>query len=138
VFGTGNVQSKEQLQKHAKATEEAQKAIDEAMAENRELSKEAKLKVAESLVPYLTGAGLYGKCIPEAAETLKGAQYLLEEAPMMEKLKIKDTFDIALYLSPKIAGDSKKLAVTGRKYVEFAQSKGIEVPKDATDALGDL
>jgi hypothetical protein len=57
---------------------------------------------------------------------------------MMEKLKVKETADVILYLAPKVGPDVQSMISTGTKYVTYAKKNGVEVPKNAADVLGEI
>lgn len=134
---SGNVMSKDEIEKQRARTEAVQKIIDEKMEEQTELSAKGKECYAKSLVPYFQGVLLSKEIVPEAKNCLEGAKSQISSAPLTEKAKVKKTFDVALYLAPKVGPDLKNMVSTGTKYVTYAKHNKVKVPKNATDALGD-
>jgi hypothetical protein len=117
--------------------------MDEAIAgkieENKQLSAQGKEYYKLSIPPYMEGIAITAaEVAPEAKECFEWTKTQIEEAPMLEKVKVKKTADIILYLAPKVGPDLQRVASTGKKYVTYAMNNGVKVPKNATKVLDDL
>lgn len=119
-------------------TEEAQKAIDAKMAESSELSEEAKVKVVESLGSLALCIVNYKSAVDYSKPALESATAAVKDASPMKVLSVKQNFDLALFIGPKVPTDFASLVQTATRYIAFAKSAGIEPPLDLEDALGDL
>ncbi|MCD4744112.1 MAG: hypothetical protein K8R67_16745 [Desulfobacteraceae bacterium] len=139
---SGNVMTKDDMEKQRKLTESAQNKIDNQMAEGEELSEEGKKYYQKSLTPYFGSVLIYGRdVIPGAKTCLEGAKNVISNASMTEKLKVKKTFKVILYLGPKVGPDFKNLTSFGKNLLTYGKKNKIPTPKDAKEsskALGDL
>ena len=136
---SGNVISKDEIEKQRELTEDTQKKIDEHMKKSEDLSDEGKKNYQKSLAPYFEGLLILSKdVVPSATQCIGGANNVIKNAPMMEKLKLKKTFDTVLYLGPKVGPDLKDLASTGSKYITYAKKNKVKIPENAEKILGDL
>ncbi len=137
VLSSGNVMAKDEIEKQRAVSKKAQEKIDAKIEEGKELSADGKKNYAKSILPYSSGIVLYRAVVPVAKASLQAAQNQVGSASIMDKLKVKKTFDVALYLSPKVGPDLMNLVSTGTKYVTYAKKNNVKVPKEASDALGD-
>jgi hypothetical protein len=136
---SGNVISKDEIEKQRELTEDTQKKIDEHMEKCEELSDEGKKYYQKSLIPYFEGVLIAKQdVVPSAKKCIDGANNVIKSASMMEKLKLKKTFDTVLYLGPKVGPDLKNLTSTGSKYITYAKKNKVKIPKKAEEILGDL
>jgi hypothetical protein len=139
VLGSGNVLTKDEIEKVRALTERMDKAIYEKIEKNQQLSAEGKKCYLRSIPPYLEGLVITKTQVaPEAEECLKWTKEQIENAPMMEKVKVKQTADVILYLAPKVGPDVQSMVSTGTKYITYAKKNGVKVPKDAANVLGDI
>lgn len=136
-FGSGNVSSKE-IKKVKSKSDETQELIDKQIEEGKALSDEGKKYYAQSLPHYIQGVLLAKEAVPVAKNCVEGAKEVISNGSLMEKLKLKKTFDVVLYLAPKVGPDLKNLITTGSKYITYAKKNDIDVPKDTNKALGEL
>jgi hypothetical protein len=118
-------------------TKNATLKIENAMASNKELSSEAKKKVAKSFIPLAASLVSYKVAADKSVSALENAKSVIENAPMTEKLSAKSKLDPILTIAPSVPGDLADVLSMTNNYVKFAKSNGIEVPKDLSAALGD-
>ncbi len=139
VLGSGNVLTKDGLEKVRSITAKMDAAIDEKIEKNEQLSAEGKKHYFSSMKPYFKGLVITkNQVVPEADQCLRWTKEQIEKAPWLEKMKVKKTADVILYLAPKVGTDVQNMVSTGTKYVTYAKKNGVEVPKNAADALGDI
>lgn len=139
VLGSGNVLTKDGIEKVRVLTEKMDQTITEKVEQNAKLSAEGKKCYNLSIPPYVEGIILTKEnVVPEANECLKWTKEQIENAPLMEKAKVKKTADIILYLAPKVGPDLQGFIDTGVKYVTYAKNNGVKVPKEAAKVLPDL
>jgi len=138
VLSQGNVMKKDEIKKHRVTSEAVRSKINKKMAEGAVLSAEGKAYYGKSLKKYFEGVIATKGIVATAKSTLDGAKSAISNASFMEKSKLTKTLKEALYLAPKIPGDVKLAVETGSKYVTYAKKNHVKVPKNATDALGDL
>lgn len=138
VLSQGNVMTKDEIKKHRVTSGAVRSKINTKMAEGAVLSAEGKAYYGKSLEKYFEGVIATKGLVDTAKSTLDGAKSVISNASFMEKSKLAKTFKEALYLAPKIPGDAKLALETGSKYVTYAKSNHVKVPKNATAALGDL
>jgi hypothetical protein len=139
VLGSGNVLTKDAIEKVRALTEKMDAAIDEKMEKNEQLSSEGKNYYFRSMKPYFKGLVITkSQVVPEADRCLRWTKQQIENAPWLEKMKVKKTADVILYLAPKVGPDVLSMVSTGTKYITYAKKNGVKVPKNAADALGEI
>ena len=122
---------------HAK-TEDAQKAMESKMADSKDLSDEAKLKVGESLVCLTKCVVSYKQAADYSQTALDSAQNVVKNSSVTEVFTVKKKLDPVLTIAPKVPGDLTSVVDTSTKYLAFAKSVGVEPPADLESALGGL
>lgn len=136
-LGSGNV-NKGEIDKIRGLTQAAQEEIDGQMAEARELSPESKVMVAKSMLPFAQCVLGYKDAAALCEDSLSLANDVIQNAPLTQKLSATRQLEKVVYLAPKVPSDLTAALSTAKKYVDFAKSNDVEMPADATDALGDL
>jgi len=134
----GNVMSVDEIKKQRKVSEEAEAEINAKVDEGTELSDEGKKHYKKALKPFFEGVLLKKDIVVIAQTCLDNAKTVIEKASITEKVKLKKNFDTTLFLAPKIAPDLSSMATTGSKFITYAKKNKVKVPKNSTDALGDL
>jgi len=134
AFGKGNV-DKKALKKSTGTTKDAQKKINEKMKEADELSDESKALLAQSMVPYAQSVGGVVAMVQDATNLANGIQAQIKSAGMMGAMKVKKTFDVGLYLAPKVPGFAKDMTLQLKDVVSYAKSNRVEIPADASALL---
>ena len=119
-------------------TEDAQNAINEKMDASKELSADAKGKVGESLLTLGMSVVSYKQAADLSKGALDSAQSVIKSASMTDAMSLKKKLDPVLSIAPKVPGDLTSVLSTATKYIQFAKSAGVAIPKDATAALGAL
>lgn len=111
----------------------AAKQADELISKAGKLSEDQKKMVQKSLVPFGGGLAVDAGLVALAVETSKQAQGEVKSNPLAAA-----KFAPAIYMATILPGDVKLFGSTLGNYIKLAKDNGIEVPKDATDALGKL
>jgi len=119
-------------------TEDAQKAMESKMADSKDLSDEAKLKVGESLVCLTKCVVSYKQASDYSQTALDSAQNVVKNSSVTEVFTVKKKLDPVLTIAPKVPGDLTSVVDTSTKYLAFAKSVGVEPPADLESALGGL
>jgi hypothetical protein len=119
-------------------TEEAQQAMEEKMADSKELSKEAQIKVGESLLCLTKSVLNYKKAVDLSHNALDSAQSVVKSSSPTEVFKVKKQLNPVLTIAPKLPDDLVSVAETSSRYVAFAKTVGVEPPADLESALGNL
>jgi hypothetical protein len=130
--------SKGEIKKQKTASENVQKEIDAKMEEEKALSAEGKELYKKSLPIYFEGVMLNKNVVDSSMTCAENASNLIKDAPALKKPKLTKKFSPILYLAPKIGPDLKNLLSTGSKYITYAKKNNVKIPKDASEAMGDL
>jgi len=134
ALGSGSA-DKKSLKRSVGLSEDAQEAIQKKMKAGDALSDSGKKLIAQSLVPYAKSVAGVTDMVNEAQALVDGIQGQVKAAGMTGAMKVKKTFDVGLYIAPKVpglaAGMTKQLAST----VSFAKKNGVKVPKEASDLI---
>lgn len=138
VLGSGAVLSVDSLEKSTEISEQANKNIEEKLAEGAELSSESQLLFAQALIPYATGLYETSQLYDAFEEFGDAAKEQISAASMIQKIKVTKKLAVGLHVVSSVPGLAKDLYSTSEKLLSFAKSNNIDVPEDATDALGDL
>lgn len=136
-LGSGNV-NKGEIDKIREISQAAQEAIDEKQAEAQQLSPEAKVLVAKSMLPFAQCVLGYKDAASLCGDSLSLANNVIKNAPLTQKLSATKKLDKVLYLAPKVPSDLTAVLSTAKKYSDFAKSNDVKMPADATEILGEL
>jgi len=123
----GKSMSKKLIKEKIQSTEDNQKKINELAKDNAELSVEGKKLFAQSLIPYAASVANTAGMVQAAMGLADGIQAQLKAAGMMGAMKVKKSFDIGLYLAPKIPGLSGGQIKQLGSMVSFARKNGVEI-----------
>ncbi|HQF37970.1 MAG TPA: hypothetical protein PK322_02515 [Opitutaceae bacterium] len=127
----------QETQKLTKSDPTVDKAVADQMAKQEELSPEQRQKFAQSLLHLAVGVVMEKKMIDAVSATASNAQKVLGSAGVAEKVQLGGKLKPIISFAAVFPGDVKNTLSTLGTYTKFAQSKGIEVPANATSALGD-
>lgn len=118
------------LKKTREYSETAQAAIDAAMAEQPELSTEARAKFTEGLVGYVNALGGAHNLLTQASAFTSSAS--------SNPMSLMGSARTALYVGKEIPGYVKGLGSSTRTLLVYAKRNNIEAPENATAALDGL
>jgi len=135
VFDSGAVLDKDALEKAKKTSSAADQAINKRLDEESELSDEAKEKFAESLIPYAQGLAGTKALTEEFSPFLSAATAQINAASLTDKMKVKGKLETGMYIATETPGLLKNLMATTSKLLDYAKSRNIKTPKEATDLI---
>ncbi|MCK5680035.1 hypothetical protein KAI46_04405 [bacterium] len=136
-ISSGNCDS-DCLDKNIELTEESNAKCDELLGSAEEVSAESKVKFGESLKHLGTAVLYYKQASAKSADSLSKAKSVIESAPITKKLSFRSKLKPVLKIAPRAPKDFFNAGKTLKKCIDFAKINKIEVPKDATEALGEL
>ena len=125
----------------SKATAEADKAMEAALTESKELSAEAKAKFAEGSGKFIEGLLLEKEQIQTIQKLAEQGQSLVQSASPMEKPKVLGVVKPITDLATIVPGDVKEGTGTLGKILKFAKKQSItNIPGEdkVADKLGTL
>ena len=128
----GEAMSKKVMEKSSQNTAENTKEINKLKGETVEFSAEAKAQFGKSLIPYAKSVANTAAMVGDAKNLATGIQAQIKAAGMMGAMKVKKTFDMGLYLAPKIPKLSGGQIAQLGDLVEFAKKHGIKVDDSVT------
>lgn len=138
VLGSGSVQDSDSLEKISETSARADAAIQSALEDGKSLSGESKKELALSLIPYALSVKQVKEMSDEFKPFLGSAQAAISNASMTEKATVTSKLSSGMYVAKNAPGLITDLVSTGSKLLSYAESQNIEVPAEATDALGAL
>ena len=136
ALASGATLDKDAIEKQKKLSDQANAAIQAKLDSGEQLSAEGKAHYAKSLAPYAAAVGITTKMPNDLSSFSTSAQSQIQSASMMEKVKVTSKLSAGTYLVKELPGYSANLLSCLGKLVSFAKKNQIEVPKDATAALG--
>lgn len=119
-------------------TANANKEIEELMKKSGELSAESKALFAKGAEKYAGGLVVQTAQIPIVKAIVDNGNAALKNAKGLEKAKLAKALSPASALASSLPGDVAAAGKTGKMMLDFAKMKNIELPKNATNALGGL
>lgn len=132
---SGNA-SKQDLQRIAAQTKEAQEAIAKSMEEGVELTEEGKAKYRESIPHMIQGAVGISKLAQTASEFIDSSKNEIQSAGLMGAAKLKKKLDAGLFVAPKIPGLIGSTAKNAQGLITYGKKYKILDPDDQSgDAL---
>ena len=132
---SGNA-SKQDLQRIASQTKEAQEAIAKSMEEGIELTEEGKAKYRESIPHMIQGAVGISKLAQTASEFIDSSKNEIQSAGLMGAAKLKKKLDAGLFVAPKIPGLIATTAKNAKGLITYGKKNKILDPDDqSADAL---
>ncbi len=134
ALGSGSA-DKKSLKRSVGLSEDAQDAIDKKMEAGEALSDSGKKLIAKSLVPYAKSVAGVVDMVNDAKTLADGIQGQIKSAGMMGAMKVKKTFDVGLYIAPKVPGLAAGMTKQLTSMVSFAKKNGVKVPKEASDLI---
>lgn len=120
--------STDSIKKADEAISSGTENIANAMKNKPELSAESKVKFTAGLVDLAAGTVSFSK----VAKDVSSAQSAITGASPMELMKLGEL----VYLAKSVPGNLKNYASALSSAIAFAKTNKIEIPKSATDALG--
>lgn len=138
VFGSGSVSDADSLEKISETSARADAAIQEKLKSGEELSSESKQELATALIPYALGVKQVKEMSEEFQPFLESAQSTISSAGMAQKATLTSKLSSGMYVAKNAPGLLTNLATTGTQLLSYAQNQNIDVPDEATDALGAL
>jgi len=130
---SGKDQSKDLVERTVNRSKENQKQIDELDLKTLELSAEGKKLVAQSLVPYAQSVASTAAMVIDAKSLAEGIKAQLKAAGFAGAMKVKKTFDVGLYLAPKIPGLSGGQLTQIKKMIDYARKHGLPIDEKVAD-----
>jgi len=125
-----------------KNSEKLDAILNEKMQEPKELSKESKLLMVESILHLVTAIKMEKELLNTTKKLSDQAQKALKSASVLDKIKVKDIVTLTLALVKNIPLDLKLATSTLSSYFQFAKTNKIEIPQeqmlDATNLLSDI
>ena len=119
-------------------TKDAQKAMESKMADSKDLSDDAKLKIGKSLLCLTKCVVSYKKATDLSQSALDSAKSVVKNSSLTEVVSVKKKLDPVLTIAPKVPADLTSVVETSTKYLAFAKSAGVKPPADLESALGGL
>ncbi len=130
---SGKDQSKDTVERIVNQSKENQKQIDKLDLKTLELSAEGKKLVAQSLVPYAQSVASTAAMVIDAKNLAEGIHAQVKAAGFAGAMKVKKTFEVGLYLAPKIPGLSGGQLTQIKKIIDYARKNGLKVDKNASE-----
>ena len=132
TMGKGNTEpSKDAIKKSIQTTNEANENISKMIKEGATLDAAGKKKLAQSFAPYAVSLAAGGTMVPEAFALAKVIEEEVKSASIMSVLGIKKTFDVGLYLAPRIPGHFANQGEQLQSVMAFARNNNVEIPSEA-------
>jgi hypothetical protein len=137
ALGSGSV-SASSIKKQQARSKALDEKIAEKMASGSKLTVDGRKMFASGLLPYSAGlaegAGmsLAAKNFGESVDS-----YVRSSSPM-EKMRVMKKVKPGLYVASSMPKYLEKLGSTSKAILSFAKANEIEIPKEASDALGEL
>lgn len=136
ALGGGNVNDADSIEKTLSVTADAQKAIDEKMAEGVTLSAEAKKQIAKALPSYVKGTLHTVKLLPEIKSWGESATSTIKGAGLMDIPKLKKKFGTGMFIVSKLPGYITTAKDSYSSLLAFSKKNEIDT-SEAEDLLGD-
>ena len=134
ALGSGSA-DKKSLKRSVGLSEDVQKDIQERMDKGEALSDSGKKLIAQSLIPYSKSVAGVAGMVNDAKSLADGIQGQVKAAGMMGAMKVKKTFDVGLYIAPKVPGLAAGMTKQLASIVKFAKKNGVDIPSEATDLI---
>jgi hypothetical protein len=138
VLGSGSVSDADSLEKISETSARADSEIQSTLEAGEELSSESKQELAIALIPYALGVYQVKEMSEEFQPFLESAQSAISNASMTEKATLTSKLSTGMYVAKNVPGLLTNLATTGTQLLSYAENQNIDVPDEATDALGAL
>lgn len=135
---SGATLDKDAIKKQKKLSEDADAAIQDKIASGAELSAEGRQHYLNSLSPFAEGVSLTSKMPNELKSFSDAAQTQIKNGSVVDKLNATSSLSTGLYLVQELPGYTTRMLDSLGKVVTYAKKQNVQVPKDATDALGSL
>lgn len=134
----GSVSDEKSIKANKKLTENANNVILEKMKTGDKLSDEGRKYYVKAFPPYVQGLVGSKKIIDASEGFLDSAKSTLSSASFMEKAKVASKLTVGSYVASEAPGLVKNLWDTSKMMITYGKNNDIEVPADATEALGDI
>ena len=138
ALGRGSVQDADSLEKISETSARADAAIQSELEAGESLSYESKKELASSLIPYALSVKQVKEMSDEFKPFLESSKASISGAPMTEKASLTSKLSSGMYVAKNAPGLMTDLVSTGSQLLSYAKSQNIDVPAEATDALGSL
>jgi hypothetical protein len=137
ALGSGSV-SASSIKKQQARSKALDEKIAEKMATGGELTGEGRKMFASGLLPYSVGLAAGAVMSAEAKNFGESVESYVKDSSLMEKMKVMKKVKPGLYVASSMPDYLKKLGSTSKAILDFAKANKIEIPKEASDALGAL
>lgn len=127
------------IEKNTELSESVNTVLTKRLAEQKTLSKEAKIQAAKGLGNYSMGVLFTSRLAKEASNFISSTQHALGTASVIDKAAIVDNLSVGTAVAQKTPSLSKDLVETGNKFISFAKSSGVnvtEAQKNMSQAAG--
>jgi len=136
ALNEGNLED-DYLDKARKSSEEALALIEQKMQETEGMDEASKKLMVESVSHMVKGVVLEKDLLVMVKDLSVTAKDIAQKASALDKPKALSIANLAVSLSSYIPKDISFGTNTLKTYKAFMDTHNIEVPKDATDLLGD-
>jgi len=137
ALGSGSVSASSIKKQQARS-----KALDEKIAEKiatgSKLTVEGRKIFASGLLPYSVGLAEGAGMSVAAKNFVKSVESYVKDSSPMEKMRVMKKVKPGLYVALSMPKYLQKLGSTSKAILAFAKANEIEIPKEASDALGEL
>lgn len=138
ALSSGSVDSKQSLEVMKTSGTELESYLSQSKADGVVLDEESKSHYTRAILPYVLGMVAAGEMAKTAPNFLESAQSTISSASFTKKLSVtKDLYE-GVWLAKEIPGYSTNLLDTTKLILTFAKSNNVEIPEDATKAIGNL
>lgn len=135
ALANGNTNA-ENTEKAKKLSSEAAAEIQKKIASGEKLDDKAKDKLLASMKSLGRGALAEKDLLKTIAGLVTTGANIVSQAPFTEKSKALDVVKPVKELSTILPEDIKVAVGTLKTYIDYCKSQSIELPKDATAAMG--
>ena len=138
ALASGSVTDKDALEKISQDSEAANEAHNKSMKEGKELSKEGTEHYINSYDPFVKGIKGTRDLALGFPAFLSAAQNQIKNAPTLDMRKVKKKLSASMYVATNTPGLIGNMLETSKQMLAYTKARNIPVPKNSTDALGDL
>lgn len=135
---SGAVSPKDSVNTIQQHSQELSNLMSQAENEGIKLDEESKAHYVKAILPYVLGLVGTNEVAKSAPGFLDSAQSAISSASLTQKLSVTNNLSEGMWLAKELPGFTKDLYDTTKLMLTFAKSNGVEVPEDATKALGNF
>lgn len=138
ALSSGSVIDEDSIEKTTEVSKEANIAIQEKIKSGATVSEEGKAHYIKSFAPYIKGL-ISGKSVTEEAKPfLDSAKSTISSAGFTKKLSVTNKLKAGTFVATTMPSYIKSLWDTSQLMVTYGKDNKIDVPKDATESIGDM